>query len=207
MIRRSVSCLLAIGLLFHSYISAKACGPSYLQPIFVFEGSPDLPLQEFAAGKIGIVRPTFGRKTLLIAYRYLNGGSFAADEQNALVEALEGQAPENEGETALKTWIAARKEYLHEEELPELYTERRHGYDFFPNCAKNAFEVATTTLKDRLASYGTSDPYVREWMHGQDQVFQNCYRDPARVGTRGSSLAAPGSRLSNRRVAALFTTV
>ena len=84
MIRRSVSCLLAIGLLFHSYISAKACGPSYLQPIFVFEGSPDLPLQEFAAGKIGIVRPTFGRKTLLIAYRYLNGGSFAAEEQTAL---------------------------------------------------------------------------------------------------------------------------
>src|SRR2546425_189569 len=175
MIRRSVSCLLAIGLLFHSYISAKACGPSYLQPIFVFEGSPDLPLQEFAAGKIGIVRPTFGRKTLLIAYRYLNGGSFAAEEQTALVEALEGQAPENEGESALKAWISARKEYLHEEDLPELYTERRHhGYDFFPNCAKNAFEVATTTLKDRLSSYGASDPNVREWMRGQDQVFQNC---------------------------------
>ena len=175
MIRRSMSCLVAIGLLFHSYISAKACGPSYLQPIFVFEESPDLPLQEFAAGKIGIVRPTFGRKTLLIAYRYLNGGSFAPDEQNALVEALEGQAPENEGEPALKAWISARKEYLHEEEPPELYTERRHhGYDFFPNCAKNAFEVATTTLKDRLASYGASDPYVREWMRGQDQVFQNC---------------------------------
>src|SRR5436305_14334431 len=110
MIRRSVSCLLAIGLLFHSYISAKACGPSYLQPIFVFEESPDLPLQEFAAGKIGIVLPTFGRKNLLIAYRYLNGGSFPADEQNTLVEALDGQAPANEGAATLKTWCAARKE-------------------------------------------------------------------------------------------------
>src|SRR5207244_13360398 len=101
MIRRSVSCLLAIGLLFHSYISAKACGPSYLQPIFVFEGSPDLPLQEFAAGKIGIVRPTFGRKTLLIAYRYLNGGSFAVVAQTRVVGALEGQAPGNVGERGL----------------------------------------------------------------------------------------------------------
>src|SRR5207247_10632330 len=117
MIRRSMSCLVAIGLLFHSYISAKACGPSYLQPIFVFEGSPDLPLQEFAAGKIGIVRPTFGRKTLLIAYRYLNGGSFAADEQNALGQGLEGQSPANEGESAVRASISARKDYLHEEGL------------------------------------------------------------------------------------------
>src|SRR5437867_12227959 len=99
MIRRSVSCLLANGLLFHSYISAKACGPSYLQPIFVFEGSPDLPLQEFAAGKIGIVRPPFGRKTLLIAYHHLNGGSVAADGQTALVHALGGEAPGHEGES------------------------------------------------------------------------------------------------------------
>src|SRR2546425_7548113 len=109
MIRRSVSCLLAIGLLFHSYISAKACGPSYLQPIFVFEGSPDLPLQEFAAGKIGIVRPTFGRKTPLIAYRHLNGGSFAAEEQIALLEALEGHAPQKDCDTPTKAWLGSRK--------------------------------------------------------------------------------------------------
>src|SRR3989442_1046503 len=159
MIRRSMSCLVAIGLLFHSYSSARACGPSYLQPIFVFEGSPDLPFQEFAAGKIGIVRPTFGRKTLLIAYRYLNGGSFAADEQSALVEALEGQAPVNEGGTALKSWITAQKEYLHEEELPELYTERRHyGYDFFPNCAKNAFRAVIQLLSAVSPSFSGAWP-------------------------------------------------
>jgi len=48
MIRRSISCLVAIGLLFHSYISAKACGPSYLQPIFVFEESPDKRVLQWA---------------------------------------------------------------------------------------------------------------------------------------------------------------
>ena len=48
MIRRSISCLVAIGLLFHSYISAKACGPSYLQSIFVFEESPDKRVLQWA---------------------------------------------------------------------------------------------------------------------------------------------------------------
>ncbi|HEX3086506.1 MAG TPA: hypothetical protein VHP99_18370, partial [Pyrinomonadaceae bacterium] len=154
----------------------KACGPFSIEPIFVFHESPDLPFREFTKGKIGIVKPTFGRKTLVIAYRYLNGGMFSDDEQNALVEALHGKAPEEDGAAALKAWIAARQELLPEKQtLPEIYLERRTGgYDFFPNCAKNAFEVATTTLKDRVGSYGATDPSVKEWMAAQDTVFQNC---------------------------------
>ncbi len=59
--------------------------------------------------------------------------------------------------------------------LPEIYTERLYGrYDFFPNCAKNAFEVALQTLKDRAASYGAEDKNVRDWLAAQDTVFENC---------------------------------
>jgi hypothetical protein len=154
----------------------KACGPFSIEPIFVFHESPDLPFREFTKGKIGIIQPTFGRKTLVIAYRYLNGGMFSDDEQNALVEALAGQAPEENGADALKAWIAARRELLTENDsLPEIYRERKSsGYDFFPNCAKNAFEVAASTLKDRVSSYGAADPNVKEWITAQDLVFQNC---------------------------------
>lgn len=154
----------------------KACGPFSIDPIFVFHESPDLPFREFTRGKIGIVQPTFGRKTLVIAYRYLNGGMFSDEEQNALVEALQGKAPEENPEAALKTWIAARKELLADNEtLPEIYLERKNGgYDFFPNCAKNAFEVATATLKNRIDSYGASDRSVKDWIAAQDLVFQNC---------------------------------
>ena len=45
--------------------------------------------------------------------------------------------------------------------------------DYFP-CTRNAFEVATATLKDRVTSYGPDDRSVREWVRGQDEVFQNC---------------------------------
>jgi hypothetical protein len=178
MIRRVLSVLCLFVLLLQSYSVSNGCGPSYLQPVFVFENSPDLPFAEFTAGKIGIVKPTLGRKTLLIAYRYLNGGSFDPQEQKQLVSALQGEGPEpDDDDEALKAWIALRKEMTPPEDLPEIYLERRtpfERYDYFPNCARNAFEVATATLKERVASYGPDDRSVREWVRGQDEVFQNC---------------------------------
>ena len=155
---------------------AQACGPESIDPIFVFKSSPDLPFTEYARGNLGVVRPSFGRKTLVIAYRYLNGGWFSDEEQAALVEALKGTAPEGDWTPAVKTWIDKRQEIVGKEEKPlEIYTERPYsGYDFFPNCAKNAFEVATATLKDRVATYGAEDPNVRAWLAAQDVVFQNC---------------------------------
>lgn len=187
MSRRVLSLLLSLTALFSFAPLAEACGPSSIQPIFVFKNSPDLPFQEYARGRIGIVQSGFGRKTLFIAYRYLNGGSFPSDEQEALVEALRGKAPEDDGGKALKAWIAARTEIMSsEEKLPEIYTERRFGgYDFFPNCTGNAFEVATETLKNRAATYGLEDLNVRAWLAAQDVVFQNCHGTgmiPAELG-------------------------
>jgi len=171
---------------------ARACGPESLEPIFVFRDAPDLPFSEFTAGKVGIVQPTFGKKTLAIAYRYLTGGSFSPDEQKDLVTALDGAPPEEDDDKAIKAWIAARQEVVGKNErLPEIYSERRNGgYDYFPNCARNAFEVAIQTLKDRAAQYGADDRNVRDWLAAQDQVFQNC--------SGGSNIPAePGPELAS----------
>ena len=153
-----------------------ACGPEIIQPIFVVRNSPDLPFEEFTKGKIGVLQPSFGRKTLVIAHRYLNGGAFTTDEQEQLVEALKGSPPEEEDDQPIKAWIAARKEVMGEEKttLP-IYNNRRNGrFDFLPNSTRNAFEVAAQTLKDRVASYGANDPNVRDWIQAQDVVFKNC---------------------------------
>ena len=175
-LHRTLAVVMAALLLLSSIPVVNACGPEYITPIFVFESSPDIPFREFTSGKIGIVRPGFGRKTLAIAYRFLNGGSFTADVQDDLLAALNGKAPEDEGESAVKAWIEARKEMLKDEQsLPEIYTERKYtGYDFFPNCAKNAFEVALETLKNRASTYGADDKNVLAWLAAQDTVFQNC---------------------------------
>jgi len=164
---------------------ARACGPFTIDPVFVFHHSPDLPFEQYTTGKIGIVQPSFGRKTLVIAYHYLNGGLYSDFEQQSLADALRGEAPEENGLTALHDWIALRKGLLKENEtLPEIYVERKHeSYDYFPNCAKNAFEVASATLKGRIAKYGADDGNVRDWIAGQDTVFQNC--------SSGSHIPAP----------------
>lgn len=175
-LHHSLAVALTALMLLNSLPSARARGPIAGNPIYVSEQSPDLPFEDFTNGRIGIVRPTFGRKTLFIAYRYLNGGSFTAEEQKDLVKALNGTPPDENGSEAVKAWIDARKEFVNEEQgVPDIYTEREYGgYDFFPNCAKNAFEVALQTLKDRAASYGADDKDVKAWLAAQDIVFENC---------------------------------
>ena len=176
-LNRIVAVSLAALLLLNLANPALACAPSFLEPVYVFVESPDLPFAEFTAGKLGILRPTFGRKTLAIAFRYLNGGSFTSDEQKALTLALRAKGSEEPATDAVKLWIATRKEFLKENEtLPAIYVEQQRygGYDFFPNCTANAFEVATETLKARVASYGAEDTNVRNWLAAQDTVFQNC---------------------------------
>jgi len=174
--RKSVAVLLTLSVIFQLSPLTKACGPESLQPIFVMRDSPDPPFREFTQGKIGILKPEFGRKTLVIAYRYLNGGSFNEEEQKALIEALKGTGPEPNTEEKIKEWIAARKLVIKgENELPDIYRESRFGsYDFFPNCTSNAFEVAIETLNDRAARFGADNNDVQEWLSGQDTVFRNC---------------------------------
>ena len=157
---------------------AFACGISYIEPIYEFDSEPDPPLQEYVNGKIGIVKPTFGYKSLAIAYRYLNGGGFSAYEQQAVVDALRGTAPEGTDEDVVKSvkaWVDVRKQISPDEKLPEIYTEREDkGYNFFPNCTANAFDVAKDTLLDRAGRYGYTDRWVLEWISGQDKVFGIC---------------------------------
>jgi TolA-binding protein len=172
---KAMTICLCLVLLLNTSLPGKACGPEPLVPIFVFKESPDLPFEDFVSGNIGIVRPGFGRKTFVIAHRYLNGGGFTGDEQRELVDTLKAKTNEDAEDGAIKSWIAARKEVVGDEKAPSIYEQRRYsGYDFFPNCSADAFKVATQTLKDRVSSYGAENVHVRNWLRGQDIVFRNC---------------------------------
>jgi hypothetical protein len=159
-----------------------ACGPSYISPIFEYEHAPENPYENFAAGKIGILKPSQRRIVLLAAYRYLNGGGFSQPEQKALVEVWNAEFNNQPYEAddiseTVKKWIAKRKAVVGKEEKPpEIYVEREYegGYDFFPNCTKNAFETAEKTLSERIAAHGSEDRHVKDWIKAQDKVFENC---------------------------------
>ena len=87
--------MLAIALLVTMLFQAPlsfACGPFSVQAVFTFTVHPEYPLEKYAGGEIGVVRPSYARSYLYVAYRYLNGNSFTPTEQNALVE-LWGDRP------------------------------------------------------------------------------------------------------------------
>ncbi|MEO6590462.1 MAG: hypothetical protein ABIP06_14280 [Pyrinomonadaceae bacterium] len=163
-------------------LSIFPCGPAFVTPVFDYKYAPENPYENFAAGKIGILKPSYHRSVLFAAYRYFNGGTFSAAERKALIEVWNADfnnksyMDDDEVSQAVKTWVEMRKSVAgKEEKTPEIYVEREYGgYDFFPNCTKSAFETATETLKNRSTSYGLDDRDVKDWLAAQDKVFTNC---------------------------------
>lgn len=175
--RLVVTLLLSIILLS----SAEPCGPGYVSPVFDRKNAPEYPYTGYASGQLGIIKQDYRRSLLIAAYRYLAGGSFSPDEQQSLMEiwqsTIDRDYPTQDNvDEVVKVWLAKRKEVLpKEEKIPQIYVERSYGgYDFFPNCTKNAFETATETLADRISSHGPNDASVQNWLDGQDAVFKNC---------------------------------
>lgn len=161
--------------------SALPCGPGYISPLFDTASAPENPYSDFAAGRLGIVKPKFNRSVLYAAYRHIAGGGMSRPEQQAIIDIWRSEIdnkdfPDDTIDEVVKAWVEQRKKVeLKEEKAPDIYTERAYGgYDFFPNCTKNAFETAAETLADRIASHGPSDPNVLNWVAAQDQVFENC---------------------------------
>lgn len=178
-IKFAIAVSLTCCVFFNSLLTANACGPSYLAPIFEFSNAPQRPWTDFASGKLGIIKPTHRKIVLFAAYRYLKGGGFSQDEQKDLISVWEADFNNKDfGDTdvtdAVKAWIKVRQSAIkNEEKLPAIYTEREYvgGYDYFPNCTKNAFEVAKETLENRSSN---NEKDVQEWINGQDKVFANC---------------------------------
>ncbi len=187
--------LLSIAVIVLALLSTGLpCGPGYISPLFDTTSAPETPYSDFAAGRLGIVKSSFHRSVLIAAYRHIAGNGLNTPEQQALVEIWKAEIDNKDFrddtvDAAVRAWVNKRKDAVgKEEKTPEIYAERSYGgYDFFPNCTKNAFETAAETLADRIASYGSTDPNVLNWITGQDQVFQNCasgkrFPDPAPVG-------------------------
>ncbi len=176
-----ISLLLLIVFWTSSVMRVMACGPSFTEPVFAFETRPDLEFENYAGGQIGIVKPSYNRSFLFAAYRQFNNAPFSAAEQQDLVKVWKAEfyreePAASEVNQTIKNWIAARKKILADEAEPKIYTARQFdgGYDSFPNCASNAFEVATQTLENRAAAHGPSDDSVKDWTRAQDTVFSNC---------------------------------
>src|SRR3989449_8857491 len=89
--RKTFARLALIGLVSFLFPhSAQACGPFFTDAIFVYSKHPDFPLEQFAAGKLGVVEPGWARSYLVAAYRNLSGVSFTTNEASG-IKALWGE--------------------------------------------------------------------------------------------------------------------
>lgn len=175
-----------------------ASGAHSVIALFESHVHPDVPFDHFAAGRLGIIKPTWGRSYLYVAYRYLIGPGFDPNEQKALVsywnERLGLQLSPTEtqwrdagggadAETSIDTgagiadWISARSKVPGVEAKDDIDVYRKGVSSIafnYPNCAANAFITAAHTLDTMIGKFGIASKQVKQWLDAQDQVFDNC---------------------------------
>ena len=158
----------------------RACGPDGPSLAFSWENHPDLPLNDFAAGRLGILQPTYARTYLVVAYRYLTGAPLSRAERDGVLSLWNGrlqggvQLPRpakvqaaDESRAPL-AWTAARARFTRDP-APELNRFRWNDNAFLPVISDSALEVASATLLDRAGRWRPE--WVAEWIKAQDQVF------------------------------------
>lgn len=175
-----------------SLITAQACGPDFYPDVFVRKLRPDNP-KSFAAGKLGVLLPTYPRADLAVAFRYLNGGSLSTDEQKAYQPSYELSDPEGEkqwnmqqAESAKQVdpsaqWKTARAKYSSANPTVDkqvttdtYYPDGTIAENYFGNCLDDAFVTAIATLQSRAKTWGGKSADLADWLKGQDIVFSNC---------------------------------
>src|SRR4051812_17145525 len=97
-------------LLLTAFLSnAIPCGPSYITPLFDTSSAPEVPYSDFAAGRLGIIKPEYHRSVLFAAYRYIAGNGLNGSEQQALIEVWNADFDnkdfaDNSIDEAVKAW-------------------------------------------------------------------------------------------------------
>ena len=107
--RKTFAFLALIGLasfLFPPF--TQACGPFFTDAIFVYSKHPDFPLEQFAAGKLGVVEPSWARSYLVAAYRDLSGAGLSPNEVAAF-KGLWDERLNYDGGLDDSAWIKDRK--------------------------------------------------------------------------------------------------
>ncbi len=170
------------GLFFNSLTPLFACADGGGGFIFNFRRHADFPLQNYAAGKIGIVPRSYGRMSLFVFYRELNGMPLTKNEQKIFVSTLnrridisgqkaDATANANKSTDYIARWQELRKTVTGND--VKLDTDKMRDYASYANCLPASIETATATLKERLRSHGTNEN-TKEWLAGQGKVFSNC---------------------------------
>ncbi len=160
----------------------QACGPFFTDAIFVYSKHPDLPLEKFAGGNLGVVSASWARSYLVAAYRNLAGNRLSDTEAKGIKSVWDDRlgitSVESNDDQWIKKWNEARAKVPGVAAPPEIKAyrnqEKPHEYETYLNCQQDAFENAELTLSERIKKLGADSAAVRDWVATQDIVFSNC---------------------------------
>lgn len=185
-IRRLARCLLAVCLWLTSIAPAFACGPDFSHAVMVNGLHPDLPLQLFSEGHLGIIQAGWAKSYLIVSYRYLSGIPLDAREQSSILklwhERLRGlQSPAaDDGSSSAAADPRVQYYQLRAETLGEKVKEGISRYDlrFADNVMDDAFLNASRNLRVLIKEFGDRSAPVKDWLAAQDRVFGAEYGTP-----------------------------
>src|SRR5262249_17887051 len=179
--KRFIVIVLSSALLICLPPRAGACGPYFEEAIFTRPDRPDNPLAHFARGQLGVIRPSYARSYLVVAYRYLSGVPFGPTEQHGAVDLWDERLNRTEATDrgGLQEWMDARKRASAVEtaaEIKSIYRsiEQKDSYWEYLNCARDSFRTAAATLARRIDRFGPGSPEVTDWVEAQDAIYSNC---------------------------------
>lgn len=159
---------------------AFGSGPFFERAVFSYVTHPDLPLENYVRGDLGIIRPEFKGPALYVAYRHLQGLGFNTTEQEAVLHVwktfLGMEWDASSPPYSLQQWQAVRSQIPDLPPVPEpqVYRTIAATYSSYWNCLDDAFLTAARTLQERIAQFGAQSVAVKAWTQAQDQVFANC---------------------------------
>lgn len=148
----------------------RGCSSSS-DPVSAFARHPDVPFKGYAGGELGILRQTYARSYLVVAYRELNGQTFSPSEQQALSEYWLYRSGLDRNEehklTGMAAWNAVSA---------KISANTRPKYHDSSNCYDDAFLAAARRAEALCAKFGCESPLVNNWMQAQQRVFASCDR-------------------------------
>lgn len=166
-------------------------------PYFTYPNHPDLPLQPFAKGNLGIVDGSFARSYLFTAHRYFENKPLTADEQQAVVNLWNTRLATTDSGCGTDTsaWLKARMTVPGTAKIETISTEKSisndEAWQYFCNCQTDAFVTASQTLQTLSTKYGAGSQQVKDWLKAQDEVFSNCGDPP--YGEKKPTVAIPSA--------------
>ena len=144
--RPAAVALLVCGVLAGAVWPARSCGPDLPSAVFTLAYSPD-EAASFAAGRLGILLPTYYQRYLYLSYRILTGHALAGDDLAAALRFPASSLASEGG--GLEQWKSTRDSLVSEQAsdyiTPDCSRKQGEYYFYYPNYFDEAFWTAERT--------------------------------------------------------------